>query len=335
MFGYSQEETIGRTVSSLIVPEDFRDEADGFANSLARGQTVNVETVRIRKDGQRIDVSLIEVPLSFPDETACSYAIYREITERRRLERELQDERDRLRLLLDLNNRVASHLDLYRIFEAISSELRRVFNCDFVGLALPESCGKYLRQHMVDFPESKGLFKEGALYPIEGSLSGVAFRKVKPVLLNKGSEGRAVWSSDKGFYRQVTDEGPFQSGWFVPLISENRVLGVLQLTSREEHSFAEQDIEFLGQVANQIAIALNNALQYKQVSETKERLAEQKLYLEDEIRVEHNFDEIVGNSPGLKAVLESVQIVAPADSSVLIYGELVQAKSWWPARFTT
>jgi formate hydrogenlyase transcriptional activator len=93
------------------------------------------------------------------------------------------------------------------------------------------------------------------------------------------------------------------------------VLGVLQLTSREEHSFAEQDIEFLGQVANQIAITLHNALQYKLVSETKERLAEQKLYLEDEIRVEHNFEDIVGNSPGLKTVLESVQIVAPAEES--------------------
>ncbi|HTF66107.1 MAG TPA: PAS domain S-box protein [Edaphobacter sp.] len=204
LFGHSQEEIIGRSVSSLIVPEERRDEADGFANSLARGQTVNAETVRIRKDGKRIDVSLVEVPLSIPDETVSSYAIYREITERRRLERELQHERDRLRLLLDLNNRVASHLDLRKIFEAVSSEVRRVFNCDFVGLALPESSGRYLRQHMVDFPESKGLFKEGALYPIEGSLSGVAFRNIKPVLLTKLSKGRHVWSSDQDFYKRIT-----------------------------------------------------------------------------------------------------------------------------------
>jgi formate hydrogenlyase transcriptional activator len=321
LFGHSQEEIIGRSVSSLIVPEERRDEADRFANSLARGQTVNAETVRIRKDGKRIDVSLVEVPLSIPDETVASYAIYREITERRRLERELQHERDRLRLLLDLNNRVALHLDLRKIFEAVSSELRRVFNCDFVGLALPESSGRYLRQHMVDFPESKGLFKEGALYPIEGSLSGVAFRNIKPVLLTKLSKGRHVWSSDQDFYKRITNEGPFGSGCFVPLVIEDRVLGVLQLTSRKEHSFSEQDLELLGQVANQIAITLNNALQYQLVSETKERLAEQMLYLEDEIRVEHNFEDIVGNSPKLKAVLENVQIVAPVDSSVLILGE--------------
>jgi formate hydrogenlyase transcriptional activator len=321
MFGHSQEEIIGRSVSSLIVPEERRDEAHGFFNSLARGQTVNVETVRIRKDGQRIDVSLVEVPLNIPSATVSSYAIYREITERRHLERELQHERDRLRLLLDLNNRVASHLDLRKIFEAVSSELRRVFNCDFVGLALPESSGRYLRQHMIDFPESKGLFKEGTLYPIEGSLSGVAFRNIKPVLLTKLSKGQHVWNSDQDFYKRITNEGPFESGCFVPLIIEARVLGVLQLTSRKEHSFSEQDLELLGQVANQIAITLNNALQYQLVSETKERLAEQMLYLEDEIRVEHNFEDIVGNSAKLKAVLENVQIVAPVDSSVLILGE--------------
>jgi formate hydrogenlyase transcriptional activator len=321
MFGYSPEEITGTPVSSLIVPEERRNEAQDFANLLAETKTVNVETVRVRKDGEHIDVSLLAVPVRKPDETVSSYAIYREITERRRLERELQQERDRLRLLLDLNNRVASQLDLRKVFEAMSSELRHVFHCDFVGLALPENSGKYLRQYMIDFPAGKGLFREGALYPIEGSLSGVAFRRVKPVLLNKLLEGNAIWSSDQDFSKRIADEGPFESGCFVPLIRGNQVLGVLQLTSREEHSFTEQDIEFLGQVANQIAITINNALQYQMVSDTKERLTEQTLYLEDEIRVDHNFEEIVGKSHGLKGVLESVQIVAPADSTVLILGE--------------
>jgi formate hydrogenlyase transcriptional activator len=321
MFEYSQEEIIGRTVSSLIIPEELRDEAEGFANLLTEAKIVNVETVRTRKDGTRIDVSFVGVPVSVPCETVSSYAIYREISECRRLEHELQQERDRLRLLLDLNNRVASQLDLRSTFEAISSELRRVFDCDFVGLALPESSGRQLRQYMIDFPDSKGLFKEGALYPIEGSLSGFVFRNIKPFLLNEFSEGRAIWSSNRNFYRRTTEEGPFESGYFVPLVREKRVLGVLQLTSRKKHSFTEQDVEFIGQVANQIALALNNALQYQVVSDTKERLTEQTLYLEDEIRVEQNFEEIVGKSLGLKGVLESIQIVAPVDSTVLILGE--------------
>src|SRR5262249_58404778 len=99
-----------------------------------------------------------------------------ELIESQRLSCEVQHERDRLRLLLDLSNRVASDLDLRQVFQAISSEIRRIFKCDFVGLARPDSTDKQLRQHMIDFPESKGLMKEGALYPIEGSLSVAVFR---------------------------------------------------------------------------------------------------------------------------------------------------------------
>ena len=142
--------------------------------------------------------------------------------EARRLARELQHERDRLRLLLDLNNRVASDLDLRQVFQAISSEIRRIFKCDFVGLARPDSTDKQMRQHMIDFPESKGLMKEGALYPIEGSLSGAVFRSAKPLVLNSLAEGNSIWSSDPAFYRRVTEEGPFQSGCFLPLVSGNQ-----------------------------------------------------------------------------------------------------------------
>jgi formate hydrogenlyase transcriptional activator len=322
IFGYSQEEIIGRPLSTLIVPEECRDEAEGFARLLSAGKTINVETVRVRKDGKRIDVSWLEVPVRRHDETVSTYVICRETTEYRRIERELQRERDRLHLLLELNNRVASQLDPRKTFEVISRELRRIFNCDFVGLALPESSGKYLRQHMIDFPESKGLFKEGSLYPIQGSLSGIAFRDIKPVLVDQLAAGVAVWTKDKDFYKRVLDEGPFRSGCFVPLLRKDMgVLGVLQLTSRKEHSFTGQDLQFLEQVASQIAITVANALEYKEINETKERLAEQTLYLEEEIRVEHNFEEVVGNSPKLKDVLEGIEIVAPTDSTVLVLGE--------------
>ncbi|MFL6546976.1 MAG: GAF domain-containing protein, partial [Candidatus Udaeobacter sp.] len=108
---------------------------------------------------------------------------------------ELQHERDRLRLLLDLNNRVASHLDLRELFQAISSELRRVFQCDFVGQVLPENEGTQLRRYMIDLPEHKGFFKEGALLPMEGPSAGLAFRSARPVVLNSVSEARALSSS--------------------------------------------------------------------------------------------------------------------------------------------
>ena len=244
-----------------------------------------------------------------------------DLIEARRLARELQHERDRLRLLLDLNNRVASDLDLRQVFQAISSEIRRIFKCDFVGLARPDSTDKQMRQHMIDFPESKGLMKEGALYPIEGSLSGAVFRSAKPLVLNSLAEGNSIWSSDPAFYRRVTEEGPFQSGCFLPLVSGNRVLGVLQLTSRDERSFAEHDVEFLSQVANQIAISLKNALQYEQVNKTKDRLHDENMALREQIDGACMFEEIVGSSPLLQRVLTSVVKVGPTDSTVLILGE--------------
>ena len=244
-----------------------------------------------------------------------------DLMEARRLARELQHERDRLRLLLDLNNRVASDLDLRQVFQAISSEIRRIFKCDFVGLARPDSTDKQMRQHMIDFPESKGLMKEGALYPIKGSLSGAVFRSGKPFVLNNLAEGNSIWSSDPAFSRRVTEEGPFQSGCFLPLISGNRVLGVLQLTSRDERSFAEHDVEFLSQVANQIAISLKNALQYEQVNKTKDRLHDENMALREQIDGACMFEEIVGSSPQLQRVLTSVVKVGSTDSTVLILGE--------------
>jgi formate hydrogenlyase transcriptional activator len=136
-----------------------------------------------------------------------------DLIEARRLARELQHERDRLRLLLDLNNRVASDLDLRQVFQAISSEIRRIFKCDFVGLARPDSTGKQLRQHMLDFPESKGLMKEGALYQLKDHCPEL-YSERQAARGEQPRGGYSIWSSDPAFYRRVTEEGPFQSGLF-------------------------------------------------------------------------------------------------------------------------
>src|SRR5437899_42551 len=150
---------------------------------------------------------------------------------------------------------------------------------------------------------------------MEGSLGGFVFRTGKPWTGNAWDVLQLGLKDDA-----VIPEG-LKTGCLLPLVSRNRVLGLLGLGRREENAFSQADIGFLKQVASQIAIAVENALEYGQITEAKERLAEQKFYLEDEIRLEHNFEEIIGNSPRLKAVLESVRIVAPADSTVLIQGE--------------
>src|SRR5439155_15686456 len=107
----------------------------------------------------------------------------------------------------------------------------------------------------------------------------------------------------------------------VPLISRNRTLGLLSLARLEPILFTPNDLEFLTLVANQVAIAVENALAYSEIAELKDRLAQEKVYLEDEIRSELNFEEIVGRSPALRNLLQQIETVAPTDSTVLIYGE--------------
>jgi formate hydrogenlyase transcriptional activator len=110
-------------------------------------------------------------------------------------------------------------------------------------------------------------------------------------------------------------------GCLIPLIHRGRVLGTLGLGRKEEVAYTEEEIAFLTQFGAQLAIAIDNALTYGQVAGLKNKLAQEKLYLEDEIRTEHNFEEIIGDSPALKQALKQVEIVAPTDSTVLILGE--------------
>src|SRR5579871_2683253 len=106
-----------------------------------------------------------------------------------------------------------------------------------------------------------------------------------------------------------------------PLVSKNRLLGVLAVAKREENSFDRDEVAFLTQVANQVAIGVENALAYREIAELKDRLAQEKLYLEDEVRGEMDFEGIVGQSSALRHVLNLVETVAPSDSTVLMLGE--------------
>jgi formate hydrogenlyase transcriptional activator len=108
---------------------------------------------------------------------------------------------------------------------------------------------------------------------------------------------------------------------FLPLISRNRAIGTLVLARLRDDVFSQADISFLAQIANQIALAVENAIAYREIRELKEQLSKEKLYLEDELRAEMNFAQIIGNSASLRRVLKRVETVAPTDSTVLIYGE--------------
>jgi formate hydrogenlyase transcriptional activator len=190
--------------------------------------------------------------------------------------------------------------------------------CDAVAIALPEPASESFRVCALDFPGGKGFLREDMLQsPIESGPPRQAFDTLKPVIVNAVSEGDIGHEG----YEILIGEG-FKSHCFIPLVTRGRALGVLAiLRTMTEDAFTPEDVEFLSQASGQIAIAVENALAYREISALKDKLAQEKLYLEDEIRSELNFDQIVGNSPALRRVLELVETVAPSDSTVLLLGE--------------
>jgi formate hydrogenlyase transcriptional activator len=231
------------------------------------------------------------------------------------LQEKLSHERDRLKLLLELNNAAVSNLDLTQLFQAIPASVRRAMQCDAACLSLPEKERAELRIHGLDFPDGRGFLVNEMVLPVDNTSPGRAFESGKVFYWGTPPDDLASVALQKN-----AGEG-FQSGCFVPIVRGNRKLGVLHLLDRRKNAFSVEDVDFLGQVAGQVAIALENALEYRNVNESREQLAEERLYLLDEIRSEHRFQEVVGSSAALKRVLGQVETVAPTGSTVLIYGE--------------
>ncbi len=220
---------------------------------------------------------------------------------------------DQLKLVLDVNNNVVSNLELRDLLRSISANIRRILDSDLVGVALPDADGKHLRLSAFDFPQSKGFLQEQSSFPIDGSLIGQVFRTREPF----------VTGMDENWKTSTEEENPegLQCCCIVPLVSRDRVLGLLVLARRDERPFTEEDLHFASQIAVQVSIAVENAMAYGEIADLKEQLSQEKLYLADEIRSEMNFRDVVGESAAIRRVLHEVETVASSDSSVLILGE--------------
>jgi formate hydrogenlyase transcriptional activator len=224
-------------------------------------------------------------------------------------------ERDRYQLLLDINNAVVTQLGLASVLRATSDSLRKVIPHDAAAITLYDSEIGQFRLHSFDLQYASDL-EEGTLFPLEGTPEGLAFTSRQPVLISHLDLEEFPAPQTRHAY----NDG-LRSGCIIPLIAHDRTLGTLDIASRSESAFTEKDAELLTHIAKQIAIAVENALAYREISQLKDKLAQEKLYLEEEIRSEMNFDQIVGDSPALKQVLDLVQTVAPSDSTVLLLGE--------------
>jgi formate hydrogenlyase transcriptional activator len=231
-------------------------------------------------------------------------------------QQQLARDRDRLRLLLDVNNAVVSTLDQRQLFQEIASSLRRVMHHDYTSLALLEPATQKLRLLALDFPAGRGLVHDEIIATLDDCPCGLALTSRSTQRFTRAE--LEAFNSDP--VRRLLADG-VRSACCAPLVTRNGVLGTLNVASLRDSAWQQADMDLLGQVAAQVAIAVENAMAVEEIARLQNRLAQEKLYLEDEIRTEFNFEEIVGESPKLRALLRQVETVAPTDSTVLIGGE--------------
>ena len=230
-----------------------------------------------------------------------------------RYQRDLLEERDRLRFLLDVNNLLVSHLDHRSLLEAICEAVKRVIDADHIGVGL---CARESGQVRLDFVYSKtrGFSRPDITFPLDRSIAGLTIERgaagvfLRPELEDRGWDGAPLMK-----------EYGIESVCCVPLVTRNGPLGALYVGSARPDAFSENDVTLLGHTSAQIAIALENARAYEEVTDRNAQLIDEKQYLERELHNE--FAEIIGTSVALRRVLKSVKTVAPADSTVLLLGE--------------
>jgi formate hydrogenlyase transcriptional activator len=233
----------------------------------------------------------------------------------------LARERDSLSLVLDINNAVVSNLELRDLLKAISTSLGRVIPHDFAWFCLYDSATHQLRAHALDFPGHQDFVGAGDPIPLEGTPEGLAFTTQQTVLVRSLS----LTEFPTEIMKRADSEG-LKSGCAVPLILHGRALGTLSVVSRKEDAFTDDDKALLSRIGAQVALATANSMAYQEISLLRDKLAKEKLYLQEEIQTAYNFEEIIGDSRALKLVLKEVQTVAATDSTVLILGETGSGK---------
>jgi formate hydrogenlyase transcriptional activator len=231
------------------------------------------------------------------------------------ISQELQRQNDRLQLLLNLTTRITSSLDLREVLRAIAANTREVIHADAVTVSLPDALSGKFRVFAVDFPHGKGVIKEELLV-MPSAAAKQAMDDMKPVVFYVREREELAPEP----YDVAAAEG-VRIACLIPLVNRGRALGILSILRATETLFTPEDVDFLSRASGQIAIAIENALAYQEISELKDKLAQEKLYLEEEIRADSDFERIIGKSAALKRVLRLVETVAPSDSTVLLLGE--------------
>ncbi len=306
--GYAAEEIIGKHFSRFFIQEDLESGRPAELMRLATMKTrIEEEAWRVRKDGSRFWADIILTAIRDSNNEIVGFAkVTRDFTDRKRAEESV---------MLQLSSALLANLDVRKLLGAISASIGEMIPHDAATLGLYDPATDGL---MVQFlaADEGGAPRDEVRLPVIGSPAGEAFRAREPVVLQRIEGSHFVPES----VRHLTGRG-MQSGCWVPLIDRGHAIGVLAVASRMEGAFTQREAEMLAQIAGQVAMAVNNAVAFRQIAELRDRLTQEKQYLEEEINVENRFEDIVGESTGLRQVLSEIETVAPTDATVLIQGE--------------
>jgi formate hydrogenlyase transcriptional activator len=317
MLGYTEEEF--RKLTFLeITEEDYRDANWELISELLEGkrQQFQIEKQYRHKDGTlrwvSNNVSLVPGTASVP---RFIMALSEDITQRKQAEAALRKSEEKDRILLRINNAIITSLTQQALLHSISEALRPVFPFDRCAITLYQPEIDSFRFLAVEGELHSDYFQTGLEFGRDQTCGSWVFEHLRP-LVRRDLEKEQEYPNE----RRLVAEG-IRSMCVVPLVFQGKCIGLLSLVSQQKDRYSEEDAVFLQEVANQVALAIQNMQSFQEIDSLKARLEEENVYLREELRTEHNFEEIVGNSPALLRALRAVDQVAPTDATVLIYGE--------------
>lgn len=307
--GYTSEEIIGKHFSCFYSSEEaeFGKPTEELRIAASKGR-FEEEGWRIRKDGSRFWADVVITAIHDKEGHLAGFAkVTRDYTDRKKAEEAL---------LSRLSNLLLSNVDIRKLLTAISGSIRDVVPHDLATLALFDSGAQELRVQFLQAGEGMDAGFSETVLSLDDSPAGLAFRTREPVLVNRLDV--APFSEES--LQHLVETGMRSACW-VPLANREHAIGTLMVANKKADTFSLREASMLGQIAQQIATAVDNVLAFRQIAELRDKLKQEKQYLEDELNSEHRFEDIVGESKGLKRVLKQIETVAPTDATVLIQGE--------------
>jgi PAS domain S-box-containing protein len=306
--GYSADEILGLHFSHFFIEQDLmRGRPAELLRLAAERGRVEEEGWRVRKDGSRFWADVILSAIRDDCGAITGYAkVTRDFTDRKRAEEAL---------MLQLSNALLANMDIGKLLTAISASIHEVVSHDWAALALHDPATGKLAVQILGTEDADTVSSDGQV-PIEGTVSGRVFRTGEPVLLRSLEEVIDAPETIKSLNRLG-----MQSGCWVPLIHRAKTIGTLGVLSRIENGISQDDANILVKIASQVAMAVDNTMAFQRMAELRDQFRQEKKYLEQEINLEHNFEDIVGESAGLRHVLKQIETVAPTTATVLIQGE--------------